>query len=72
MTKLGHIATMLAAFALLVAVRAMAQPAPVACPPPRPGVTIAGKVCVLLSVQNGLIVAPDANISFWFAPGFAQ
>ena len=72
MTKLGHIATVLAAFALLVAVRSMAQPAPVACPPPKPGVTIAGKVCVLLSVQNGLIVAPAANISFWFAPGFAQ
>jgi cell division septation protein DedD len=72
MTKRRHLATALAAFALLGAVRSMAQPAPVACPPPKPGVTIAGKMCVLLSVQNGLIVAPDANISFWFAPDFAH
>jgi cell division septation protein DedD len=71
MTKQGHIATALAALALLFAVQAMAQPARVACPPPRPGESTAAKMCVSLLIQNGRLVAPDANVSFWFPPTFA-
>lgn len=71
MTKRGHIATALA-FALLVAVRAMAQPTPVACPPPKPGESTTAKMCASLFIQNGrLVVAPDTSVNFWFPPTFA-
>jgi len=72
MTKRRGLLTIFMAAILLVGARAGAQDTAPPCPPPRPGESMAGKMCVMLRVQNGRVVAPAANVKFWFPPTFSS
>src|SRR6476646_5599755 len=72
MIKDRGLVTILTAAILLVCARAEAQETAPPCPPPRPGESMAGKMCVVLRVQNGRVVAPAANVKFWFPPTFSS
>src|SRR5689334_11591397 len=73
MTKWSGLASLLLVAGLAVEAQTAPTPPAISCPPPKPGASTAGKMCVSLRVQNGrVVVAPETSIGFWFAPDFAS